>query len=221
MAGNPNRSQQPSNASVANGSSKASADLLPNGMENTPRGRLLAAAAHLFRMKGFERTTVRDLAQEVGIQSGSIFHHFKTKEEILRCVMEEVIHLNTERLRASMATASTPQEKLYELIRAELNSIVGETGEAMAVLIFEWRCLKEDSQQYLLELRNHYERIWLNVLEEAKKEGQIAADRDVVVLRRLLGGALAWSNYWYRSEGKLDIDQLAKQTLYMAFPEGL
>ncbi len=193
---------------------------LANGMEDTPRGRLLAAAAHLFRVKGFERTTVRDLAQEVGIQSGSIFHHFRTKEEILRCVMEEVIHLNTDRLRGSMDGATSPQEKLLRLIKAELNSIVGDTGEAMAVLIFEWRCLKEDSQKYLLELRNHYERIWLNVLEEAKQQGLLAPDRDVVVLRRLLGGALAWTNYWYKTEGKMDIEQLAQQSLYMVFGDG-
>ena len=53
------------------------------------RGKLLQSAAHLFRNKGFERTTVRDLASAVGILSGSIFHHFKSKDEILRAVMEE------------------------------------------------------------------------------------------------------------------------------------
>ena len=48
------------------------------------RGKLLQTAAHLLRSKGYERTTVRDLAGAVGIQSGSIFHHFKSKDEILR-----------------------------------------------------------------------------------------------------------------------------------------
>ena len=54
-----------------------------HGIDNSPRGRLLSAAAHLFRDKGFDRTTVRDIAAAVGIQSGSIFHHFKSKEDIL------------------------------------------------------------------------------------------------------------------------------------------
>ncbi len=57
------------------------------------------------RSKGYERTTVRDLAAAIGIQSGSIFHHFKSKEEILRSVMEETIVYNTALMRAALAEA--------------------------------------------------------------------------------------------------------------------
>lgn len=147
---------------------------LANGMEDSPRGRLLAAAAHLFRIRGFERTTVRDLAQEVGIQSGSIFHHFKTKEEILRCVMEEVIHFNTQRLQRSIEQVEGCEQRLFQLIKSELISISGDTGEAMAVLIFEWRCLKPESQKAILELRAQYEQIWLVELEQAQQKGLIS-----------------------------------------------
>lgn len=192
---------------------------LPNGMEDTPRGRLLAAAAHLFRNKGFERTTVRDLAQAVGIQSGSIFHHFKTKEEILRCVMEEVIHFNTDRMREGVEQATSPRDKLLALINSELNSINGETGEAMAVLIFEWRCLKPESQHFILELREHYEQIWLDTLEQAQQAGLVAPHRDLFVLRRLMAGAISWSHYWYKPDGSIKPDQLAEQALYLALQD--
>ena len=192
---------------------------LANGMEDTPRGRLLAAAAHLFRSKGFERTTVRDLAQEVGIQSGSIFHHFKTKEEILRCVMEEVIHFNTDRLREGLEKSSSPRDKLLALIRSELHSINCETGEAMAVLIFEWRCLKPESQEHILGLRSDYEQLWLDTLQEAQQSGLIAPQRDLFVLRRLMAGAISWSHYWYKPDGEIKLEQLADQALYLALQE--
>lgn len=192
------------------------ASTLANGMDDSPRGRLLAAAAHLFRTKGFERTTVRDLAQAVGIQSGSIFHHFKSKEEILRCVMEEVIHFNTDRMKAALMQAHSPREKLLALIRSELVSINGETGEAMAVLIYEWRSLAEESQRFILTLREHYEQLWLTVLNEAKAAGLIPAHVDTFILRRFLTGALSWSNYWYKPDGPLTIDQLAEQALALA-----
>src|SRR5690554_3183383 len=81
------------------------------------RGRLLAKAAHLFKEKGYERTTVRDIAREVGIQSGSIFHHFRSKEDILYAVMEETILFNTERMQAALAQAQGPKEKVLALIR--------------------------------------------------------------------------------------------------------
>lgn len=189
---------------------------LANGMDDSPRGRLLAAAAHLFRTKGFERTTVRDLAQAVGIQSGSIFHHFKSKEEILRCVMEEVIHFNTDRMKAALMQAQSPRDKLLALIRSELVSINGETGEAMAVLIYEWRSLSEESQRFILTLREHYEQLWLTVLNEAKTAGLIPSHVDTFILRRFLTGALSWSNYWYKPNGPLTIDQLAEQALSLA-----
>src|SRR6056297_1365669 len=97
----------------------------PNGA----RGRLLREAAGLFRDKGYERTTVRDLAAAVGIQSGSLFHHFRTKEEILKAVMVETIRLNTALMQAAVAAADSSRQKLRGLIRAELESVNGQTGE--------------------------------------------------------------------------------------------
>lgn len=130
---------------------------------DSARGKLLQVAAHLFRNKGYERTTVRDLAGAVGIQSGSIFHHFKSKEEILRAVMEETIRYNTALMRAAIADASNVRERVLTLIRCELQSIMGGSGEAMAVLVYEWR-LSEDGQAKVLALRDIYEDIWLQVL---------------------------------------------------------
>ena len=55
------------------------------------KGKLLVAAAKLFRQKGYEKTTVRDLAAALGIQSGSLFYHYKKKEAILKAVMQDTI----------------------------------------------------------------------------------------------------------------------------------
>ena len=175
------------------------------------RGKLLQTAAHLFRNKGFERTTVRDLASAVGIQSGSIFHHFKSKVEILRSVMEETIVYNTALMRAALAEAQGTRERLLALIRCELQSIMGGTGEAMGVLVYEWRSLSEESQAYILSLRDSYEQIWLDVLGEARAAGFFKADP--FVLRRFLTGALSWTTTWFRQDGKITLDQLAEEAL--------
>ena len=192
---------------------------LLGGMDDTPRGRILAAAAHLFQKKGFERATVRDLAQAVGIQSGSIFHHFKTKEEILRNVMIEAIRFNTERMHHELSLAKDTREKVLALMRSELQSINGDTGEAMAVLIYEWRSLKPESQHEILGLREAYEQIWIEVFDEAKKDGLIASDVDTFILRRFVTGALGWSNFWYRPNGTLDIPALAEQSLTLVLSQ--
>ena len=117
-------------------------------------------------------------------------------------------------MQAAMDAAKTNQDKLRALVRAELESVNGQTGEAMAVLVFEWRSLSEESQVEVLELRDIYEQLWLDTLEALKQEGRLLADPFVV--RRMLTGALSWTVTWYRPErGGLSLDGLTDQTMAM------
>jgi AcrR family transcriptional regulator len=178
-----------------------------NGMDDTPRGKLLSAAARLFRDQGFDRTTVRDIAREVGIQSGSLFHHFPTKEDILFAVMVEVIRINTQRLQQALVGKSDPVDRLRALIRAELQTIVGDTREAMSVLVYEWRCLTPEHQREALALRDVYEQLWMDVLEALRSAGRLNAD--AFITRRLITGMTSWSSNWFDAHGSLTIDQLS------------
>ncbi|PAV26941.1 TetR family transcriptional regulator [Tamilnaduibacter salinus] len=177
------------------------------------RGRLLTSAARLFREQGYERTTVRDLASDVGIQSGSLFHHFRSKEDILKAVMEETIILNTEIMRAALARAETVRDKLRSLIACELESINGQTGEAMAVLVFEWRSLSDASRAEILKLRDVYEALWMEVLSALEEEGRLKADP--FVTRRMLTGALSWTITWYRPGGSMSLEDLTGEIMGM------
>ena len=184
---------------------------------DSPRGRLLRAAAHLFRHKGFERTTVRDLAAAVGIQSGSIFHHFRSKDHLLCCVMEQTAIYNTELMRVALTETQDARERVLALITCELQSIMGGTGEAMAVMIYEWRSLSAEGQARILVLRDAYEQLWMDVLEEAKARGWIQGD--VFVTRRFLMGALSWTTNWFRADGSLTLEQLAEQALVLVLKQ--
>jgi TetR/AcrR family transcriptional regulator, cholesterol catabolism regulator len=171
------------------------------GPPETPKQRILRAAAHLFRTQGYDRTTVRELADAVGILSGSLFHHFPSKEAILEAVMADVIALNTTRLERSLRAACSPLERLRALVHSELVSIHGETGEAMSLLFLEWRSLRADAQQRLLAMRDRYEANWLDAL-------RAVGHAEPFVLRRLLTGAIAHTATWYRPEGPMDLDSL-------------
>ncbi|HTN31586.1 MAG TPA: TetR/AcrR family transcriptional regulator, partial [Pseudomonas sp.] len=135
----------------------------------------------------------------------------KSKEEILRAVMEETIIYNTALMETALAEATTLRERVLALIRCELQSIMGGTGEAMAVLVYEWRSLSEDSQAHILALRDRYEQRWLEVLEEARAAGYVR--RDPFILRRFLTGALSWSTTWFRPGGQMSLDALAEEAL--------
>lgn len=194
--------------------------LAAQGMVTDPtsaRGRLLAAAAKLFQQRGYDRTTVRDLGAALGIQSGSLFHHYRTKEDILKDVMRETIIINTARLECAIQDAETPEQELYLLIREELASIQGEGSDALTVLVHEWRTLSQENRNELMVLRNAYEAVWQNTLVPLDESGKLADDP--FVIRRLLIGALAWTTNWFRPEGNLTLDSLAKKALKLVLKQ--
>lgn len=127
--------------------------------------------------------------------------------------MVETIRLNTALMQAAMDAVDAPRDKLRALIRAELESINGLTGEAMAVLVFEWRSLSEPAREDVLKLRDVYEKLWLDVLTAVQKEGRLQAEPFVV--RRMLTGALSWTVTWYRPDGGLSLDGLTDQVVAM------
>ena len=180
---------------------------------SSPKGALLRTATNLFRRKGYDRTTVRDLARALGIQSGSLFHHFKSKEDILATVMAETIVVCTEQLRLALTGIHNPKEKLLALIKCEIQSIVGDQGESLGVVVVEWGTLSKERREPLLSLRADYENLWLQALQEAREAGLLVMEP--AIMRRFLTGALSWIDTWYNPEGELQADELAHLALRM------
>ncbi|WNC74203.1 TetR/AcrR family transcriptional regulator [Thalassotalea psychrophila] len=186
---------------------------------SSPRGKLLASAAKLFKKKGYSKTTVRDLAAEVSILSGSIFHHFKNKDEILFAVMNEVVIAMDEALKSEIKKAHTTLDKIRVLIYIELQFIHGKTSNATAVLLHEWRALIPEKQQQILSSRADYFQLWDEVLIQAKSEGLIEVEPEY--LRHFLHGALTWTSHWYQAGGELSIDGLTDRVLILALKNNI
>lgn len=191
--------------------------MIPAKEKENKRPEILAAGAHLFRTKGYERATTRELAGAVDLQPGSLFHYFATKEAILRAIVEEALGRSIQTMHDAIKTADTVQQRLRALIRVELEAILGDRGDAMFVTVFEWRKLSEDNQKDLIRLRDEYEGIWLETLQEAQDEGLLEIGAGV--LRRFLKGALSWTVTWFTDDGPMDLDSLADQALAMALPD--
>jgi TetR/AcrR family transcriptional regulator, cholesterol catabolism regulator len=185
---------------AAGGSSKV------NGGTNR-KGAILKAAARLFRQKGYERTTVRDLAQAVHMQSGSLFFHFKTKEDILHAVAQEGLERAIATLDMTLARARAPREKLAAILRTHLHATLGEERDAFTVVLLDWRSLPPKSRKRLIPLRDDYESHLGRALQDLSKSGVLP--KDTKLLRLFLLGALNWTVHWYRPDGSLTIDELA------------
>ncbi|WP_339799321.1 TetR/AcrR family transcriptional regulator [uncultured Marinobacter sp.] len=179
----------------------------------SPKGVVLNIAASLFRHKGYLQTTVRDIGRETGILPGSIFHHYRSKDEILRTVMQESIVLNLTRMKRALAESQTLDDQLRTLISVELYAMNGETGEAWSVLVDEWRNLSEEGKAEILKLREEYETLWRGVLEQAYEQRLVTLEPDI--LRKLMAGALHWTSTWFRADRGLTLDELTDRVLVL------
>ncbi|GGX89489.1 TetR/AcrR family transcriptional regulator [Vogesella alkaliphila] len=179
--------------------------------DNSRRMELVRAAARLFRDQGYERTTVRDLGNAVGLQSGSLFYHFRTKEEILVAVMALGITATTEQLAAALSRAKTPRDKLTALFHVHLHSLLGDNQAALEVMLYEWRSVSATAKPGLIVLRDRYEALWQETLDEAAAAGLVKPDTRL--LRRTLLGSLHWTVQWYHGNGELSVSELADRML--------
>jgi AcrR family transcriptional regulator len=172
------------------------------------KSEIIQKASSLFGKYGYKGTTIRSLATELGMQSGSLFHYFGSKEELLALVMEESLKDSIESIKLSISPEAKYQEKLFSMIRAELEKVHNGENSGWRVLFSEWRHLEVDSKRRLLSLRAEYNAIWLNVFREGERAGFVVVAPDL--LRRLSFGALYWTTTWYDKEGEMDVDQLAR-----------
>lgn len=192
-------------------------ELIADGRITDPksaRGAVLNTAASLFRRKGYLQTKVRDIGREAGILPGSIFHHYRSKDEILRTVMEESVILNLARLKRALQARPGLEERLRTLISVELYAMNGETGEAWSVMVDEWRNLSDEGKATILRLREEYEGIWLGALREAHAAGLVSMEPDI--LRKLLAGSVHWTPTWFRHGGGLSLDDLTDRVWQLA-----
>ncbi len=181
---------------------------------DSTKGKLLAVAARLFRQKGYSRTTVREIAAEVGILSGSIFHHYRNKDEILYRLMMEVVIAMEEMLRLSLGEARTSAAKVRALIKNEVMFIHGKTGDATAVLLYEWGALSDDRKREVTVYRDAYNRMWDEVLTQAQEDGLTVIEPNC--LRHLLHGATVWTVNWFDKSGPLTLDDLVENIYRLA-----
>lgn len=189
------------------------------GLEPNRRAELLRAAAKLFVEKGFDATTTRDIAEAVGMRSGSPFYHFRSKQALLKAAMIEGLDAGRERLAASIEGIADPEQRLRVLVRTHLGTLL-EGDCRSPLLVSETRALDDQARSEIADAFDRYQVPWQQTLDELAEAGKLASAAPPV--RLLLFGMLNWSSHWYRSDGELTVDALADAAVNMLLhkPQG-
>jgi AcrR family transcriptional regulator len=163
------------------------------------RQALISAAAQLFKRQGYDATSTREIAAQVGMQSGSPFYHFGNKQDLLLAVMVEGMKQASQRQEAACANLARdlpPREQLRALIRNQFDVLLGPDSDFIPVMLYEWRSLNAEQRQTITQIKDNYEAAWTPVLQALHASGQLQAP--VQLARLMIFGALNWAVQWYQ-----------------------
>ena len=182
-------------------------------IETSRRAELLQIAGELFATKGYKRTTVRDVADAAGILSGSLYHHFDSKEsmvdELLSTFQTELFG-HYDAILASDADALT---RLEQAVRVSFEAIHQHRVE-VAIFQNEADQLGESERfAYLAERNRQSREVWMTLLRDGVASGQLRPDLDVELVYRFIRDTVWVAVRWYRPGGDLTHDQVADQYL--------
>jgi TetR/AcrR family transcriptional regulator, cholesterol catabolism regulator len=173
------------------------------------RDEILAIAADLFAERGFAATTVREIADAAGILSGSLYHHFDSKESMVEELLRSFFDNITAAYRKEVASNDDPVEVLRRLVRIALGSI-GDQWATAAVMVNEYNLLVSYPRfAFVAEESEETEDLWVSVIERGAASGAFRADLDARMVYRFLRDAIWVSVRWYQPHGRATPEQLA------------
>lgn len=172
---------------------------------------ILKAAAFIFYRKGYHGATMAEIAAAVSLTAGSLYHHFRSKEDLLCAVLDHGLTQITRDIRAVVEGDACPAEKLRRIVHVHVLSEIEHSNIAAAV-IFEGRALLDIPgvrDQYVRQ-RDTLEALYRRVVEDGIAAGDFRAV-DVGIFVKTLFGALNWVSLWYREGGRLTAPEIADE----------
>jgi AcrR family transcriptional regulator len=178
---------------TARAASKRSPCPSPAVVGDTRREQLLAEAARLFGTKGYEHTSMRDIASAFGVLPGSLYHHFASKDALFIAVYAEGVSQILAAVSLAVADQHTPWGRLEAACVAHLQTLLLQQGYAAAV-ITNWSAAQLSVQAALVPHRDRYEQVFEALIAALPLRDGV--DRHYFKLGLL--GALNWSLTWFR-----------------------
>lgn len=169
--------------------------------------QIVDAAAALFAREGYHAVGTRDIADELGIRAASLYHHYRSKEEILTAICRRVTVEPVEETLPLLDDAGTPGTRLAALVRAHLHHLVRRRVEFL-VGLQELAALSPDHRAEVEGHRRHYQRRVRDTVAAGTRSGEFTVDDPGLAALALLD-ALNGTARWLRPDGPQSPDAVA------------
>jgi AcrR family transcriptional regulator len=179
---------------------------------------ILRKAAAMFREKGFAATSMRDLAETVGIEAASLYNHIRSKNEMLEAICFEVANRFTENMDTLEASTQKSITKVETLLRFHIQQMVNNYEEVY-VSDREWRHLDEPYLSNFQNQRRTYRKRFAAIIEDGMKKNEIRKiDAPTAIL--IVLHAVSGIESWHRSKARINGQEL-EDNMVMIMIDGL
>lgn len=178
------------------------------------RERILEEAVKLFYARGFNGTTLDDIAAELGVTKPFIYTHFRSKVDLLAALCKPTIEMSLEAVRAGAAQPGTASERLFHAVSG-FTKVVLQRQANIAIYFREEKNLSESALEDINDLRKRFDRTLSDLLEQGVTAGEFDVP-DVRLAALAIGGMISWAYTWHRPSGRLTLDDMGAEMARLA-----
>ncbi|SFL57537.1 TetR/AcrR family transcriptional regulator [Geodermatophilus ruber] len=175
---------------------------------------LLDVAVAVFNERGYDATSMEELAARLGVTKSAIYHHVPSKVELLRLALDRALDALFAVTEEPGATTGPALDRLEHVVRGSVRVLTAELPFVTLLLRVRGNSPVE---QAALQRRRRFDRIVTDLVRAAEEEGDVRPDVDPAVTSRLLFGAVNSLTEWYRPDGGLSPDALADALVATTF----
>ena len=183
------------------------------------RQEILRTAARLFQQRGYDATSMNDVAAALKLSKGGLYHHFQSKDEILYEIMNHAMEITQERVLNPVRSIADPEERLRALIRLHIEVVLSPRDREITVMLHENHPLPPALRKRINARKKDYIHFLESLMTEVQNKAQHQT-RGKVSPRAAafaLLGMINWIYQWYKPEGELQAQNLVPQFTDLIF----
>jgi AcrR family transcriptional regulator len=183
------------------------------------RQEILRTAARLFQQRGYDATSMNDVAAALKLSKGGLYHHFQSKDEILFEIMNHAMEITQQRVLDPVRGIADPEERLRTLIRLHIEVVLSPRDREITVMLHENHPLPPALRKRINSRKKDYVHFLENLMAEVQRQGrkEFSAKVSPRAAAFALLGMINWIYQWYKPEGELQAGSLIPQFTDLIF----
>ena len=175
------------------------------------RQEILRTAARLFQQRGYDATSMNDVAAALKLSKGGLYHHFQSKDEILFEIMNHAMDITQERVLAPVRSIPDPEDRLRSLIRRHIEVVLSPVDREITVMLHENHPLPPVLRRRINIRKKEYIHFVAELIADVQGTRQAKGGVSPRAAAFALLGMINWIYQWYKPEGELQTHNLIPQ----------